>query len=140
MGFAAPAIVGATAAKPGSRVYAIIGDGAFQMTGTELSTCAKYNMKPIVCILNNDGYGTQRKIIDGPFNDIHRWEYAVPSDEFELWQINESSTPRASLAAGPARSREGRRDVSHRSDHPPRQRQRPDEALRRCARKIARSG
>jgi TPP-dependent 2-oxoacid decarboxylase len=76
MGFAAPAIVGAAAAKPGSRVYAIIGDGAFQMTGTELSTCAKYRMKPIVCILNNDGYGTQRKIIDGPFNDIHRWEYA----------------------------------------------------------------
>jgi TPP-dependent 2-oxoacid decarboxylase len=76
MGFAAPAIVGATAAKPGSRVYAIIGDGAFQMTGAELSTCAKYQMKPIVCILNNDGYGTQRKIIDGPFNDIHRWQYA----------------------------------------------------------------
>jgi indolepyruvate decarboxylase len=76
MGFAAPAIVGATAAKPHSRVYAIIGDGAFQMTGAELSTCAKFKMKPIVCVLNNDGYGTQRKIIDGPFNDIHRWEYA----------------------------------------------------------------
>jgi indolepyruvate decarboxylase len=54
---------------------ALVGDGAFQMTGMELSTCAKYGMHPIVCILNNDGYGTQRHIIDGPFNDIHAWDY-----------------------------------------------------------------
>ena len=45
------------------------------MTGMELSTCAKYNQHPIVCILNNDGYGTQRHIIDGPFNEIRRWDY-----------------------------------------------------------------
>lgn len=75
MGFAMPAAIGAMAAAPGSRVYALIGDGAFQMTGIELSTAAKYGMKPVVCILNNDGYGTQRHIIDGPFNDIQRWDY-----------------------------------------------------------------
>ena len=45
------------------------------MTCMELSTAAKYGMAPIVIILNNDGYGTQRHIIDGPFNDIHRWHY-----------------------------------------------------------------
>src|SRR5208337_4131355 len=54
---------------------ALVGDGAFQMTGMELSTCAKYGLHPIVCILNNDGYGTQRHIIDGKFNDIHPWKY-----------------------------------------------------------------
>jgi indolepyruvate decarboxylase len=75
MGFAVPAAVGAMAAKPRGRVYIIVGDGAFQMTGMELSTCAKYDMHPIVCILNNDGYGTQRHIIDGPFNEIRRWNY-----------------------------------------------------------------
>ena len=80
MGFAVPAAIGAMAAKPDSRVYCLVGDGAFQMTGMELSTCAKYGMHPIVCILNNDGYGTQRHIIDGPFNNIHRWEYAKIRD------------------------------------------------------------
>ncbi len=75
MGFAIPAAIGAMAANPASRVYAIVGDGAFQMTGMELSTCAKYSLHPIVCILNNDGYGTQRHIIDGPFNDIHPWDF-----------------------------------------------------------------
>lgn len=80
MGFAVPASVGACAAQPQSRVYCLVGDGAFQMTGLEVSTFAKYNMKPIICILNNDGYGTQRHIIDGPFNNIRRWEYAKIRD------------------------------------------------------------
>ncbi len=75
MGFAVPAAIGAMAANPQSRVFAIVGDGAFQMTGMELSTAAKFGMKPIVCVLNNDGYGTQRFILDGPFNEIQRWNY-----------------------------------------------------------------
>ena len=80
MGFAVPASIGAMAAKPASRVYCLVGDGAFQMTGMELSSCAKYKMHPIICILNNDGYGTQRHIIDGNFNNIHRWKYSKISD------------------------------------------------------------
>ncbi len=75
MGFAAPASIGVMAANPERRCITIIGDGAFQMTGIELSTAAKLGMKPIVIVLNNDGYGTQRHIIDGPFNNIHRWDY-----------------------------------------------------------------
>ena len=75
MGFAIPAAIGAMAAQPGNKVFAIVGDGAFQMTGIELSTAAKYGMKPIVFILNNDGYGTQRHILDGPFNNILMWNY-----------------------------------------------------------------
>ncbi len=76
MGFAVPAAIGAIAANPQSRVIAIVGDGAFQMTGIELSTAAKERMNPIVCIINNDGYGTQRHIIDGKFNNIQQWDYA----------------------------------------------------------------
>ncbi len=75
MGFAVPASIGAMAANPASRAVVIVGDGAFQMTGTELSTVAKEKMNPIVCVLNNDGYGTQRHILDGPFNNIHMWDY-----------------------------------------------------------------
>jgi indolepyruvate decarboxylase len=80
MGFAMPAAIGAMAADPKGRTIAIIGDGAFQMTGIELSTAAKEGMKPIVCIINNDGYGTQRHIIDGPFNNIHPWHYTKICD------------------------------------------------------------
>lgn len=75
MGFAAPATVGAIMANPKSKVFTIIGDGAFQMTGMELSTIAKHKLSPIVIVLNNDGYGTQRHIIDGQFNNIHMWDY-----------------------------------------------------------------
>ncbi len=80
MGFAVPAAVGAMAAQPDSRVFTIVGDGAFQMTGTELSTAAKNGMAPIVFILNNDGYGTQRFILDGPFNEIQMWDYTKMTD------------------------------------------------------------
>lgn len=75
MGFAVPASIGVMAAEPASTVFAIVGDGAFQMTGIELSTAAKYGMKPIVFVLNNDGYGTQRHILDGVFNQIQMWDY-----------------------------------------------------------------
>lgn len=75
MGFAMPAAIGVMAAQPKNRVFVIIGDGAFQMTGIELSTAAKCGMKPIVFVLNNDGYGTQRHILDGPFNEILPWNY-----------------------------------------------------------------
>jgi indolepyruvate decarboxylase len=75
MGFAMPAAIGVMAAHPENRVITIIGDGAFQMTGIELSTAIKEKMNPIVFVLNNDGYGTQRHILDGPFNNILRWNY-----------------------------------------------------------------
>lgn len=75
MGFATPAIVGAHMADPKSKIIALVGDGAFQMTGIELSTIAKYRLAPIVIVINNDGYGTQRHIIDGQFNNIHPWDY-----------------------------------------------------------------
>jgi len=80
MGFAVPASIGALAGNKEGRVFAIVGDGAFQMTGMELSTAAKYGMAPIVLILNNDGYGTQRHIIDGQFNVITMWDYTKITD------------------------------------------------------------
>lgn len=82
MGFAVPAAIGVMAAQPNERVFAIVGDGAFQMTGIELSTAAKFGMAPVVFVLNNDGYGTQRHILDGPFNEILQWNYTKLIDVF----------------------------------------------------------
>ena len=75
MGFSVPAALGAGFADPTLRPLVLVGDGAFQMTGTELSTCIRYGQAPIVVVLNNRGYGTEREILEGPFNDIHEWHY-----------------------------------------------------------------
>ncbi|MXY28146.1 alpha-keto acid decarboxylase family protein, partial [Candidatus Poribacteria bacterium] len=75
MGFAVPAAIGAQLGNPTTRPLVIVGDGAFQMTGTELSTTIRYGLNPIVLILNNRGYGTVRPFIDGSFNDIENWNY-----------------------------------------------------------------
>lgn len=76
MGFAVPACVGAQLAKPKLRPLVLVGDGAFQMTGMELATVARYGLNPIVVVLNNNGYGTERHIQDGPYNDLWAWNYS----------------------------------------------------------------
>jgi len=76
MGFAVPASIGAQFANPKLRPLVIVGDGAFQMTGMEISTSYRFNLNPIVLVLNNQGYGTERSILDGHFNDIPMWDYS----------------------------------------------------------------
>ncbi len=75
MGFAVPAALGCACARPDHRVLILVGDGAFQMTGTELSTHAYLGLNPIVVVFNNGGYSTERCILDGPFNDISNWRF-----------------------------------------------------------------
>jgi len=75
LGFAVPAGLGVKAAAPKLRPLVLVGDGAFQMTGMEIATAARYGMNPIIIVLDNDGYGTERAMLDGAFNDVLRWEY-----------------------------------------------------------------
>jgi len=75
MGFAVPACIGAQLANPKLRPLVIVGDGAFQMTGMEISTAVRYHLNPIIILLNNRGYGTERRLLDGPFNDLQPWQY-----------------------------------------------------------------
>ncbi len=75
LGFAVPAALGAQLAAPERRPVVLVGDGAFQMTGLELSTIARYGLNPIVLVLNNHGYLTERYILDGSFNDLLDWHY-----------------------------------------------------------------
>ena len=76
MGFAVPASVGAQFSMPDTRCLVIVGDGAFQMTGTELSTTVRHEFNPIILVLNNHGYGTERHLLEGTFNDIGCWNYS----------------------------------------------------------------
>jgi indolepyruvate decarboxylase len=75
MGFAIPAAIGVQVADPKLRPIVLVGDGAFQMTCMELSTAVRHGFNPLVIVLNNKGYTTERFLQEGPFNDILNWEY-----------------------------------------------------------------
>ena len=77
MGFATPAALGAKMARPDLKVIALVGDGAFQMTGMELSTIVRRGLAVTVIILDNKGYGTERLLHEGTFNDINPWQYQL---------------------------------------------------------------
>jgi acetolactate synthase-1/2/3 large subunit len=61
MGFALPAAVGAKMARPEEEVWVIVGDGGFQMTAAELSTCAQEGIKLHVAVINNGYLGMVRQ-------------------------------------------------------------------------------
>ncbi|HZS37742.1 MAG TPA: biosynthetic-type acetolactate synthase large subunit [Polyangia bacterium] len=61
MGFALPAAIGARLAAPDEEVWVIAGDGGFQMTACELSTCAQENLKVNVAVINNGYLGMVRQ-------------------------------------------------------------------------------
>ncbi len=75
MGYAVPASVGIQLAMPDKRPVVLVGDGAFQMTGMELSTSLRLGLNPIIIIFNNSGYGMQRVFQDGNFNTLTPWNY-----------------------------------------------------------------
>jgi indolepyruvate decarboxylase len=76
LGFAVPASLGVQLANPELRPLVLVGDGAFQMTGLELSTVARYHLNPIVVVIDNQGYATERPMQDGKFNDVLNWNYS----------------------------------------------------------------
>lgn len=76
LGFAVPAAIALALAEPGWRPLVLVGDGAFQMTGMELGTAVRYGLTPIVVVIDNRGFGTERPMVDGAFNDVQPWEVA----------------------------------------------------------------
>jgi acetolactate synthase I/II/III large subunit len=61
MGFAVPAAMGAKVGRPDTTVWAIDGDGCFQMTNQELATCALEGIGVKVAIINNGSLGMVRQ-------------------------------------------------------------------------------
>ncbi|MDT4992675.1 MAG: acetolactate synthase large subunit, partial [Actinoplanes sp.] len=61
MGYAVPAAMGAKVGKPGTAVWAIDGDGCFQMTNQELATCALEGIPVKIAIINNGNLGMVRQ-------------------------------------------------------------------------------
>ena len=77
MGYAVPAAMGAKVAEPDRVVWAIDGDGCFQMTNQELATCTINDIPIKVAIINNSSLGMVRQwqtlFYDGrhSFTDLH---------------------------------------------------------------------
>jgi acetolactate synthase-1/2/3 large subunit len=61
MGYAVPAAMGAKVGAPDTTVWAIDGDGCFQMTNQELVTCALNNIPIKVAVINNESLGMVRQ-------------------------------------------------------------------------------
>ncbi len=61
MGFAVPAAMGAKVGRPEATVWAVDGDGCFQMTNQELATCAIEGIPIKVAIINNESLGMVRQ-------------------------------------------------------------------------------
>lgn len=76
MGFAVPAALGAALGAPGRHVVAVVGDGAFQMTGVELSSLVRYKVPATVVLLNNRGFSSMASL-DRPraYFEVSGWDY-----------------------------------------------------------------
>ena len=85
VGYSLPALLGTLLAAPQRRQLLFIGDGAFQMTAQELSTILRRSLRPIVFLINNNGYTIERLILGAgsSYNDINQWRYADAASFFD---------------------------------------------------------
>ncbi|MGL4722992.1 MAG: alpha-keto acid decarboxylase family protein [Scandinavium sp.] len=77
IGYTFPAAFGAQTAAPDRRVVLVIGDGAAQLTAQELGSMLRDGQRPLILLLNNEGYTVERAI-HGPeqrYNDIALWNW-----------------------------------------------------------------
>ncbi|PEY65006.1 indolepyruvate decarboxylase [Bacillus thuringiensis] len=84
IGYTLPALLGTQLANLSRRNILVIGDGSFQLTVQELSTILRQNLKPIIFLINNNGYTVERAIRgqNQPYNDIQMWDYTKLTNVF----------------------------------------------------------
>jgi indolepyruvate decarboxylase len=100
IGYSAPAATGiCLAKKDDQRVMVFSGDGGFQMTAQCLSTQTRFNLNPIIFVINNGVYGVEQWLADStvfygdkPFYkscDLHPWNYSKLSEVFgcQGWKV-----------------------------------------------------
>ena len=82
IGYTVGATLGAAMAAQDRQVVLFVGDGSFQVTCQDISTMIRNHLKPIIFLLNNDGYTIERVITDHSYNDIQPWHYHKLVDVF----------------------------------------------------------
>ena len=88
MGYAGPASIGAKLAEPDRPVVALLGDGAFAMTGMEIHTAVEYGIPVVWLVLNNSGHGM-----------VHTGDLMVFGDS-KPWNLFDRRIDVAGVAAG----------------------------------------
>jgi indolepyruvate decarboxylase len=79
IGWATPAAFGAAIGAPDRRLILITGEGSHQMTAQEISQFGRHGLCPIIFVLNNSGYLSERMLCKDmalAYNDIAAWNYA----------------------------------------------------------------
>jgi acetolactate synthase-1/2/3 large subunit len=86
MGFAVPAAIGAKVGRPDRMVWAVDGDGCFQMTAQELTTAATERIPIKVAILNNAYLGMVRQWQEMFYEERYSEVYLSPDlPDYKLW-------------------------------------------------------
>ncbi|HIF9064263.1 TPA: alpha-keto acid decarboxylase family protein [Photobacterium damselae] len=79
IGWATPASFGASIANPHKRTILLTGEGSHQLTVQEIGQFHRFGLKPIIILLNNDGYLIERILCKDPmivYNDLCQWNYS----------------------------------------------------------------
>lgn len=82
IGYTVGATLGASVAAQNRTAVSFIGDGAFQVTCQDISTMIRNKLKPIIFLMNNDGYTIERVICEHSYNDIQPWNYRMLVEAF----------------------------------------------------------
>jgi len=113
IGFTLPAAFGAQTAAPERRVVLVVGDGAAQLTVQEIGSMLRDGQKPLILLLNNEGYTVERAI-HGPeqrYNDIALWNWTQLPQALSLncqaqsWRVTETVQLREVLELASRRQR-----------------------------------
>ncbi|AKV01385.1 Pyruvate decarboxylase [Labilithrix luteola] len=79
IGWATGAALGVALADPKRRTLLFTGEGSHQLTANEIGNMGRWGAKPIIFVLNNDGYMVERALEQYPdwtYNDLAKWRYA----------------------------------------------------------------
>jgi len=100
IGYIGPAATGVSLAKQDrQRLMVFAGDGGFQMTAQCLSTQTRFNLNPIIFVMDNGIYGVEQWLADAsvfhgnkPFHNsciLHRWNYSKLAEVFgcQGWKV-----------------------------------------------------
>ena len=107
MGFSVPGALGVQISS-GMRPLVLVGDGAFQMTGSEISLCRRYRLNPILVLFNNNRWEMLQAFFpEAHYNETASWPFAKLG---ELWGGRgfEVQTPRQLRDALAAAEKENR--------------------------------
>ncbi|HGH5981374.1 TPA: thiamine pyrophosphate-binding protein [Kluyvera georgiana] len=113
IGYTLPAAFGAQTACPDRRVMLVVGDGAAQLTIQELGSMLRDGQRPLILLLNNEGYTVERAI-HGPeqrYNEISLWNWTLLpqalnlDSQAECWKVSNVAQLNDALARAARRDR-----------------------------------